>query len=89
MTQTTVTIKGQVTIPKEVRDGLGLANGDKVAFVFDGDRAVMFPLKGDVFSLRGVLKKHNKGGSFDAKELREKAREHVVQRYVSRSRSKR
>jgi len=30
MTATTVTSKGQVTIPKRVRDGLGLRTGSKV-----------------------------------------------------------
>lgn len=33
MTAKTVTVKGRVTIPKKVRDGLGLKDGDKVAFV--------------------------------------------------------
>ncbi|MGH2532977.1 MAG: AbrB/MazE/SpoVT family DNA-binding domain-containing protein [Thermomicrobiales bacterium] len=33
---TTVTTKGQVTIPKEVRDELGLRPGDRVEIVTDG-----------------------------------------------------
>ncbi len=32
-----LTDKGQVTIPKHVRDGLGLRPGDEVEFVADGD----------------------------------------------------
>lgn len=32
-----VTIKGQVTIPKEVRDKLGIAPGDEVGFREEGD----------------------------------------------------
>jgi len=33
---TRVTVKGQVTIPKGVREGLGLRPGDEVEFVADG-----------------------------------------------------
>jgi len=33
---TRVTIKGQVTIPKAVREGLGLRPGDEVEFVAEG-----------------------------------------------------
>ena len=29
--ETTMTIKGQVTVPREIRDRLGLKSGDKVA----------------------------------------------------------
>lgn len=32
-----LTVKGQVTIPKNVRDRLGLKPGDPVAFVTEGD----------------------------------------------------
>jgi antitoxin PrlF len=34
MNSSTLTIKGQVTIPKRLRDYLGLAPGDKVRFEF-------------------------------------------------------
>lgn len=34
---TTITIKGQVTIPKNLRDHLGLRAGDQVDFVFAED----------------------------------------------------
>jgi len=30
---TTMTTKGQVTVPREVRDRLGLKSGDKMAFM--------------------------------------------------------
>ncbi len=35
---TSVTSKGQVTIPKEVRQRLGIRQGSRVAFVLVGDR---------------------------------------------------
>jgi AbrB family looped-hinge helix DNA binding protein len=37
---TTVTSKGQVTIPKNLRDYLGLQAGDQVDFVFADDGSV-------------------------------------------------
>jgi antitoxin PrlF len=40
-TAATVTSKGQVTIPKVVRDALGIKAGDEVIFRVDGDRAVL------------------------------------------------
>src|SRR6266513_1530920 len=36
MVKATMTSKGQVTIPKRVRDDLGLVTGDHVGFVADG-----------------------------------------------------
>lgn len=36
-----VTSKGQVTVPKAVRDALGLSEGDEVVFRVEGNRAVL------------------------------------------------
>lgn len=36
-----VTSKGQVTVPKVVRDALGIEEGDEVVFRVEGYRAVM------------------------------------------------
>lgn len=32
-----VMAKGQITIPKDVRDVLGVSNGDRVTFIVEGD----------------------------------------------------
>ncbi|MBI4260973.1 MAG: AbrB/MazE/SpoVT family DNA-binding domain-containing protein [Actinobacteria bacterium] len=37
----TVTSKGQVTLPKSVRDALGIRSGDRILFQVHGDRAVL------------------------------------------------
>jgi antitoxin PrlF len=36
-----VTSKGQVTVPKAVRDALGIESGDEVVFRVEGQRAVL------------------------------------------------
>jgi AbrB family looped-hinge helix DNA binding protein len=52
----TVTTKGQITIPKEIRDYLKLETGSKVEFVIDehGDVRVV-PLNIPIEALSGVL----------------------------------
>jgi len=42
----TLTSKGQVTVPQEVRTRLGLKRGDLVEFVIEGDRTVIRPARG-------------------------------------------
>jgi len=58
MPSTTITSKGQVTIPKAVRDALGLKPGDRVAFLLQPDgRVLVEPETVDVRSLRGMLRR--------------------------------
>jgi antitoxin PrlF len=52
----TMTTKGQITVPAEVRDALGLKPGDQVAFVTRDDGVVeLHPRKGSVVDLFGML----------------------------------
>lgn len=53
-----ISSKGQVTVPQEIRNRLGLAAGDRVDFVIDGDRTVIRPSRSedDPFEkYRGIL----------------------------------
>ena len=57
MTRSTVTSKGQITIPKEIRDQMGLKPGDRVDFVTDrAGRISLRAINTDFRSLRGILK---------------------------------
>lgn len=57
MPTSTVTSKGQTTIPKEIRDHLHLKPGDRVEFVTDEDgRVVLLAATVDVAELAGMLK---------------------------------
>ena len=55
MASATVTSKGQITIPKEVRDRLELRAGDRIVFVMDGNDVRLRPAKSDVTDLYGLL----------------------------------
>lgn len=58
MTTSTVSSKGQITIPKKVRDRLGIDRGDRVEFVFDrGGEVSLRPLKRSVRELAGLFAK--------------------------------
>jgi antitoxin PrlF len=39
---TTITVKGQVTIPKHIRDALKLAPGSQVEFAVENEKVVLF-----------------------------------------------
>ena len=45
MQQAKVTFKGQITIPKAVREALNIQQGDSVTFTLEGNHAVVKPLK--------------------------------------------
>jgi antitoxin PrlF len=50
-----VTSKGQVTVPKIVRDALGIKEGDEVVFRVEGNRAVLARTP-DFLALAGTIK---------------------------------
>ena len=47
--------KGQITVPKSVRDALGIGEGDNVVFRVEGNRAVLARTP-DFLSLAGTIK---------------------------------
>ena len=56
MPSATMTSKGQITLPKEIRDELGLTAGSKVMFVRVGEGIYrMLPRTGELMDLAGVL----------------------------------
>jgi antitoxin PrlF len=57
MTTATLTSKGQTTIPKEIRDGLGLQPGDQMTFTLLSNGIVVMRAKTkSVLSLGGSLR---------------------------------
>jgi antitoxin PrlF len=60
MDDATLTSKSQLTLPKAVREALGVGPGDKVRFVPSRNGFRIVALKGDVRSLFGMLKGRRK-----------------------------
>jgi antitoxin PrlF len=53
----TLTSKGQVTIPKALREQLGLEAGDRLEFVLREDGKVeLVPLDASIAALKGIVK---------------------------------
>lgn len=66
MSTATLTSKGQLTLPKEVREALGVGAGDRLDFVRmdDGNFAVL-PATHPVKRLKGILPKPKKAVSLE------------------------
>jgi AbrB family looped-hinge helix DNA binding protein len=56
--EATVTSKGQITLPAALRAQLGLTEGSKVKFTYDGKQTTLTP-ELPVSAYRGILKKYN------------------------------
>lgn len=60
-TDSTLTSKGQTTIPKEIRNGLGMKSGDRMIFSMMPNGAVLMRVKNkSVLSLGGRLFKRGR-----------------------------
>jgi antitoxin PrlF len=58
MPTATMTTKGQVTIPKEIREHLKIDTGDRLSFVVQEDGSVIVqPITRDVRELGGLLRR--------------------------------
>ena len=58
MSTATLTTKGQVTIPKDVRDRLGIDTGDRLNFIVQEDGTVIVkPITRHVRELGGILRR--------------------------------
>lgn len=76
MASSRITSKGQITVPKAIRETLGVVPGDRIAFRVEEDgRVLVEPETGDLRTLRGVLKPRQGGVSVEdmAAAVRERA----------------
>lgn len=73
---TTLTRKGQVTVPAEIRRALGLKEGDKVLFTME-DGTVQLARTGSVVERTAGMLKH-RGRTLTERELKESAEQAIA-----------
>ncbi len=76
----TLTSKGQMTIPKEVRKALNLRPSEKVIIVVEGDQAVIKPLRGNILDIGGSIRIPDKEKPVDFHKAREEMKKRVAKR---------
>ncbi len=60
MPTATITSKGQITIPKKIRDKMGLQAGDVLSFdIESGDKITIRPERGSTDAAYGILHRDN------------------------------
>ncbi|MGB8064252.1 MAG: AbrB/MazE/SpoVT family DNA-binding domain-containing protein [Candidatus Sulfotelmatobacter sp.] len=57
--ESAITVKGQATIPKPIREHLGLQPGDRVKFFVHPDGSVVLLPKLPASAIRGIVKSRN------------------------------
>ncbi len=67
MDYSTITSKGQVTIPIAVRNMLHLEAGSQLEFIVQGNSLLVIPINKSVEDLEGILPKPDK--SFSCEEI--------------------
>ncbi len=67
MASATVTSKGQITLPKSVRERLGVKRGDRVAFRERADGTLLVEAESvDLLELRGIVRSRKTGVTVEA-----------------------
>ena len=67
----TMTSKGQLTVPKEIRETLGLKEGTKFSLTIENGNVVARPKNRSIMELAGILGKAPNGKSLTVEEMDE------------------
>jgi AbrB family looped-hinge helix DNA binding protein len=78
----TISTKGQVTIPKPIRDHFNLGESDKLAFAIVGDNLIVKPIKRDFLEFGASVEPVNKPENFN--EVRKKVMKKVAQKIAEK-----
>jgi len=80
MLQSTITSKGQTTIPKEIRELLKLKPNDKLYYIVEKSKVTLKPIHGNILELRGSVTPKESATDFD--EIRKITRKAVSKKIV-------
>ena len=83
MASSTLTSKGQITIPREVRDRLGLREGDRIVFQFDeqGNLLLRQEAPSPLGQLPGLLKHLAKDRPVTIEEMNQAVKQGAAERF--------
>lgn len=73
-----LTSKGQMTIPREIRDSLKLRPSDKIVIVLEKGQAVLKPLRGNIMDLAGSVEIPKSEKPIDFQKVREKVKKKIA-----------
>ena len=78
--RSTITSKGQTTIPSEIRKQMGLKAGDGLVYSIDGDRIVARPVKGTLLDAYASVKPKKRPEDFSGllKQAKKKRAKHLA-----------
>lgn len=63
MTTATLTSKGRITLPRSVRERLGVGAGDRIEFIESNQGFLVVPVTRDISALKGLVPKNGKSMS--------------------------
>lgn len=76
MSLSTLTSKGQTTIPRDVRAFLKIQSGDRLEFVIGQDgNVILKPAVIEVSEIRGLLKQHKRGKTVTLDDMKSAVRQ--------------
>lgn len=74
----TLTSKGQITIPKKVRDALHLKSHDKVTIIAEEGTAIIKPVRGNILDIGASVQIAKGEKPIDFKKVRKKVLKKVA-----------
>lgn len=79
MSTTTITRKGQITVPKLIREKLALKGGDKVVVKFEGKKAIIRKIP-SIFDLQGSVSIPEDARKLSWKEIEKKSHDYMAKK---------